>query len=120
MITVEEHPSIVDGIAGNIDLQTITFPIIQKYVDEVVLVSEDEIKAAIHGLLSREKLVAEGSAAAAFAAVATGKIRMNGAAVAVITGGNIILQNPLHPPQIPQIWRAHLWTPVTATTRMAS
>src|SRR2546422_587452 len=73
-------------------VQTITFPIIQKYVDEVVLVSEDEIKAAIHGLLSREKLVAEGSAAAAFAAVATGKIRMDGAAVAVITGGNIDLQ----------------------------
>src|SRR5438876_7136249 len=92
MLTVEDHPSIADGIAGNIDLQTITFPIIQKYVDEVVLVSEDEIKAAIHGLLSREKLVAEGSAAAAFAAVATGKIRMDGAAVAVITGGNIDLQ----------------------------
>jgi len=92
MLTVPDHPSIADGIAGNIDLQTITFPIIQKYVDEVVLVSEDEIKAAIHGLLSREKLVAEGSAAAAFAAVATGKIRMDGAAVAVITGGNIDLQ----------------------------
>ena len=62
------------------------------YVDDVGRVSEDEIKAAIHGLLSREKLVAEGSAAAAFAAVATGKIRMDGAAVAVITGGNIDLQ----------------------------
>src|SRR5881409_104370 len=89
MITVADRPSIADGIAGNLDLQTMTFPIIQKYVDDVVLVSEDDIKAAVHSLLNREKLVAEGSAAAAFAAVATGKIRMDGAAVAVITGGNI-------------------------------
>src|SRR5437667_286602 len=72
-------------------VQTITFPLIQKYVDEVVLVSEDEIKAAIHDLLNREKLVAEGSAAAAFAAVTIGKIRADGPVVAIITGGNIDL-----------------------------
>ena len=91
MLTVPDHPSIADGIAGNIDLQTITFPIIQKYVDEVVLVSEGEIKAAIHDLLNREKLVAEGSAAAAFAAVTTGKVHSVEPIVAIITGGNIDL-----------------------------
>ena len=91
VITVADRPSIADGIAGNIDLQTMTFPIIQKYVDDVVLVSEDEIKAAVHSLLNREKLVAEGSAAAAFAAVTTGKIHVDGPIVAIITGGNIDL-----------------------------
>jgi len=89
MITITDRPSIADGIAGNIDLQTITFPIIQKYVDDVVLVSEDEIKTAIHDLLNREKLLAEGSAAAAFAAVTTGKVHADGPIVAIITGGNI-------------------------------
>src|ERR1051326_2350385 len=87
--TVIIRPSIADGIAGNIDLRTITFPLIQKYVDEVVLVSEEEIKAAIYDLLYREKLLAEGSAAAAYAAASFHKIPITGPAVAVITGGNI-------------------------------
>jgi threonine dehydratase len=89
MVTVPDRPSIADGIAGNIDLQTITFPLIQKYVDEVVLVSEEEIKSAIDDLLRREKLLAEGAAAAAYAAAGTGKIPINGPVVAIITGGNI-------------------------------
>jgi threonine dehydratase len=89
MITIPDRPSIADGIAGNIDVQTITFPIIQKYLDDVVLVSEEEIKTAINELLNREKLLAEGSAAAAFAAVATSKVHANGPIVAIITGGNI-------------------------------
>jgi len=91
MITVAGRSSIADGIAGNIDLQTMTFPLIQKYVDDVVLVSEDEIKTAIYTLLNREKLVAEGSAAAAFAAVTTGKVHSVEPIVAIITGGNIDL-----------------------------
>ena len=89
MITVPDLPSMADGIAGNIDLQTITFPIIQKYVDDVVVVSEDEIGSAIGHLLHREKLLAEGSAAAALAAITAGKVRSEGAIVAIVTGGNI-------------------------------
>jgi len=89
MIIVPDRPSIADGIAGNIDLQTITFPVIQRYVDDVVLVSEDEIQSAIFHLLNQEKLLAEGSAAAGFAAVAADKIHGNGPIVAIITGGNI-------------------------------
>jgi threonine dehydratase len=89
MITVPDRPSIADGIAGNIDLQTITFLLIEKYVDDVVLVSEDDIKTAIDDLLRREKLLTEGSAAAAYAAVTTGKISAEAPVVAIVTGGNI-------------------------------
>jgi threonine dehydratase len=89
MITIADRPSIADGIAGNIDLQTMTFPLIQKHLDDLVLVSEEEIETAIGELLTREKLVAEGSAAAAYAAVTTGKVRSDGPIVAIITGGNI-------------------------------
>jgi threonine dehydratase len=89
MVTVPDRPSIADGIAGNIDLQTMTFPMIQEYVDDVVLVSEEEIKAAINDLLHREKLLAEGAAAAAYAAAVSGKILIDGPVVALITGGNI-------------------------------
>jgi threonine dehydratase len=91
MVTVPDRPSIADGIAGNIDLTTITFPFIQRYVDDVVLVSEDEIKSAMDHLLLREKLVAEGSAAAGVAAVLNGRVKANGPIVAILTGGNVDL-----------------------------
>jgi threonine dehydratase len=89
MVRVPDLPSIADGIAGNIELETITFPIIQKYVDDLVLVSEEEIRTAIHDLLNREKLLAEGSAAAAYAAVTSGKVTPDGPIVSIITGANI-------------------------------
>jgi threonine dehydratase len=92
MVSVPDRPSIADGIAGNIDPQTITFPLIQKYVDQVVLVSEEEIKEAIEALLHREKLLAEGSAAAAYSAAVSGKIHIHGPVAAIITGGNIDTQ----------------------------
>ncbi len=91
MVTIPDRPSIADGIQGNIDLATITFPIIQEYVDDVVLVSEDAIRSALHHLLYKEKLLTEGSAAAAFAAVVEKKVKGNGPIVAVISGGNVDL-----------------------------
>jgi threonine dehydratase len=89
LVRVPDQPSIADGIAGNIDLQTITFSLIQRYVDDVVLVSENEIRSAMHHLIEREKLIAEGAAAAAFAAVLYRKLDVHGPVVAVITGGNV-------------------------------
>ena len=91
MVTVPDLPSVADGIAGNIDLHTMTFPLIQKYIDEVVTVSEDEIRFAMKHLLHTEKVVAEGAAAAAAAAVISGKAVARGPTAAVITGGNIDL-----------------------------
>jgi threonine dehydratase len=88
MVTVPDLPSIADGIAGNIDLCTITFPIIQKYVDDVVLVSEAEIEASMKRILLAEKLLTEGSAAAGFAALEHGKVDIKGPVVAIMTGGN--------------------------------
>src|SRR5262249_32381408 len=88
MVKVPDLPSIADGIAGNIDLSTITFEIIRKHIDEVVLVSEREIEAALAQLLWEEKLLVEGSAAAAYAALAAGKVYGEGPVVAIITGGN--------------------------------
>lgn len=94
MVMVPDRPSIADGIAGNIDLKTRTFPLIQKYVDEVVLVSEDEIRSAMDHLMHQEKLVAEGAAAAGVAAVLNGKVKADGPIVAIVTGGNVDLQIP--------------------------
>ncbi|HEX5958066.1 MAG TPA: threonine ammonia-lyase [Hyphomicrobiaceae bacterium] len=68
-----------------------TFPIVQKYVDEIVTVSEEEIASAILVLLESEKTVVEGAGAAGVAAVLHGKIAgISGRQVCcVLTGGNI-------------------------------
>jgi len=89
MVTVPDRASIADGIQGNIDLTTITFPIIQKYADEIVLVSEESILEAMRYLLFKEKLLTEGSAAAVVAAVMEGKVKSPGKIVGIISGGNV-------------------------------
>jgi threonine dehydratase len=89
LVKIPDQPSIADGIAGNVDLETITFPLIQKYVDDVLLVSENEIRTAMGHLMHREKLVVEGAAAAAFAVVLYQKVQTNGPVVVLITGGNV-------------------------------
>jgi threonine dehydratase len=82
--------TIADGIAvarpGNY-----TFPIVQKYVDEIVTVSEDEIAQAVLLLLESEKTVTEGAGAAGVAAMFNRKIAgIDGKQVCVVlTGGNI-------------------------------
>ena len=82
--------TIADGIAvarpGNH-----TFPIVQKYVDEIVTVSEDEIAQAVLLLLESEKTVTEGAGAAGVAALLNRKIAgIDGKQVCVVlTGGNI-------------------------------
>jgi threonine dehydratase len=63
---------------------------VQRYVDDIVTVDEEEIANAILLLLEREKTVAEGAGAAPVAALVQGKIAMPGKRVAVvIAGGNI-------------------------------
>ncbi len=68
-----------------------TFPIVQKYVDEIVTVSEEEIADGILVLLESEKTVVEGSGATAVAACLNGKVSgIAGKSVCcVLTGGNI-------------------------------
>jgi threonine dehydratase len=89
MLRVPDMPSIADGIAGNVDVNTMTFGLIQKYLDDVVLVSEQEIKTALGRLLYEEKILSEGAGAAGFAAVMSGKIKASGPTVVVMTGGNV-------------------------------
>ena len=81
-------PTIADGIAvyrpGELN-----FAIIRETVDEVVLVSEDDIARALLVLLERAKLVVEPAGAVAVAAIMTGAVTSDGPIVAVLSGGNI-------------------------------
>jgi len=70
----------------------ITFPIVQKLVDDIILVSDDEIREAMKFFLTRMKIVAEPSGAAAPAAVLFRKLPTAAQRVGVIvSGGNVDL-----------------------------
>lgn len=70
----------------------ITFPIVQKYVDDVLLVSEEEIKKTVLLLLERAKLLVEPSGAVPVAALLYGKVPFKAKkTVALMSGGNVDL-----------------------------
>ena len=89
-LRMDAPTSIADGLAAPM-AGVRNFEAVQRYVDDVVLVSDDEIAEAMGLLLSRCKLLAEGAGAAATAALITGKIPMKGTehVVAMLSGGNV-------------------------------
>jgi threonine dehydratase len=88
-VTIPSAATIADGIAVRRAGQR-TFPLVQKYVDDIVTVEEEEIANAILLLLEREKTLAEGAGAASIAAVLNHKLPLEGKKVAVLVcGGNI-------------------------------
>ena len=81
--------TIADGIAVK-EPGINTFEMCNKYVDEVVTVTDDEIAAAILALIEQQKLVAEGAGAVAVAAAMFGKLPIEGKkTVCLVSGGNI-------------------------------
>jgi threonine dehydratase len=88
-VTLNPAATIADGIAVR-RAGDRTFPMVQKYVDDIVTVDEEEIANAILLLLEREKTLAEGAGAAALAALINHKVSLIGKRVAVLVcGGNI-------------------------------
>ena len=85
---VEELPSLADGLAGKIDDSSITIPLIRKFIDSFVLVSEQEISEAVAYIWDRYGEIIEGSAAVPVAVTMQKKNQLP-TAVVVITGGNI-------------------------------
>ncbi|MBQ8267098.1 MAG: pyridoxal-phosphate dependent enzyme, partial [Clostridia bacterium] len=81
--------TIADGIAVKKPGEN-TYALVKKYVDEIALVSDDEVASAILTLIEKQKMIAEGAGAAAVAAVMCNKFDLKGKrVVAVISGGNI-------------------------------
>jgi len=88
-VTIDAATTIADGIAVR-RAGDLTLPLVERYVDEIVLVDEDEIASAILMLLEREKTLAEGAGAAALAALLQHRTSLQGAHTAVLVcGGNI-------------------------------
>jgi threonine dehydratase len=89
LVTLPANKTIADGIAVR-SAGALTFPLVQKYVDDIVLVDEEEIASAILQLLEKEKMLAEGAGAAAAAALLNRKTPNHGKKLGVlVSAGNI-------------------------------
>jgi threonine dehydratase len=89
-IVTEKKFTIADGLRTNVG--ELTFPIIQRYVDDIVTVSEEEITSAMRTIWETMKIVIEPAAAVPYAAIASNKIDISGKRVGIIlTGGNVDL-----------------------------
>ena len=81
--------TIADGIAVKQPGEN-TFRYVSDYVDEIALVTDDEVASAILALIEKQKMIAEGAGATAVAAVMANKFNLKGKrVVAVVSGGNI-------------------------------
>jgi len=91
-VPVDVGPTIADGIAVK-GIGEHTLPMLKKYVDEMVCVSEEEIADSILYLLQKKKVLAEGAGASGLAALLSGKADVKGCKniVTTICGGNIDL-----------------------------
>lgn len=90
-IQLPEERTLADSLVGGIGLENrYTFELVRNTVDETVLVSEEEIGAAMVYALENEKLVVEGGGAVGLAALLHNKLDVEGRSVAVIvSGGNV-------------------------------
>lgn len=87
---LESVSTIADGLAPPMAGE-LNYGYVERFVDDVVLVSDDEILGAMRLLMTRAKLVVEPSGAAAVAALMYGRVPVapGGIVVAVVTGGNV-------------------------------
>ena len=84
-----EEPTLADALAGSLGEENLySFKMIQDYVDETILVSEEEIAAAMTFALEEYRLVVEGGDAVGIAALLSDKVRNLGKNVAVVVSGS--------------------------------
>jgi len=90
IIEIEEDPTIADGCAGNVEPGSVTFPIIHRLVDGMILVTEEAIRKRIAGVAREEHLMIEGSAAVSISALTDDRLAGKRVA-AIVSGRNISL-----------------------------
>ncbi|HKV04856.1 MAG TPA: threonine ammonia-lyase [Candidatus Acidoferrales bacterium] len=88
-VTLPARVTIADGIAVR-SAGAVTFPLVKRYVDDIVTVDDEEIANAILLLLEKEKTLTEGAGAVAAAAVLQHKIPLRDKKVGVFIGGGNI------------------------------
>ncbi len=87
IVNIVEEPTLADALAGGLPPNRYTFELVQKTIDETVLVSEQEIGAAMAFALEHHHLVVEGGGAVGIAALMSRKLQHFGKHVAVVISG---------------------------------
>ncbi len=87
-VRLESTKSLADGLMA-VQVGDITFAHHQQFIDDVVTVSDDDLRDAMRHLINRMKLVVEPSGAITLAAIMTGAAKLAGPTVVVLSGGNI-------------------------------
>ena len=89
-VQVEELPTLADALGGGIGLDNrYTFAMVRDLVDELLLVSEEQIADAVRHAYVEEKQVIEGSGAVGIAALRAGLVERPGVGAVVVSGGNV-------------------------------
>jgi threonine dehydratase len=89
-VQVDELPTLADSLGGGIGLDNrFTFTMLRALLDDLILVSEAEIAAAIIHAYEREREIVEGAAAVTIAALLAGRVALEGGAVLLLSGSNI-------------------------------
>jgi threonine dehydratase len=89
-VEVEELPTLADSLGGGIGLENRwTFPMLRALLDDLVTVDEAEIAAAVTHAYAQEREVIEGAAAVGIAALLTGRVKLAGPSVLLLSGKNI-------------------------------
>ena len=90
-VAVEEKDSIADSLLGGIGAENrYTLPLVSEYVDDHLLVEEEEIKDGMFHVFSRHRLVVEGAAAVGVAALLHRKLDVSGKNVVALLSGSSI------------------------------
>jgi threonine dehydratase len=90
-VEVEEVASLADSLGGGIGLDNrLTFALCRDLLDDVVLVTEEEIYRALQTLYYEDRIIAEGACVVGIAALQAGKLaRPKGPVATIITGRNV-------------------------------
>ena len=92
VVPIEVGDTIADGLSGNLDPESPTFELVRDLVKEVAVVSEQETLDAVRFIAAEERLIIEGAAAVAIAAVRSRRLNLRGQRTAVVlSGANIDL-----------------------------
>lgn len=93
-VEVEEVPSLADSLGGGIGLDNkLSFPLCRDNLDDIVLVTEEEVRDAMQVLFFEDRIVAEGACVVGIAATLAGKLPSpQGPVGTIITGRNLDMQ----------------------------
>lgn len=89
-IIVEEQNTLADSLLGGIGLNnSYTFDMVQQYVDEIILLNEDEIAEGMGFMLDNHRMIIEGAAASGIGAILNNRIQLGSEVVVVISGCSV-------------------------------